>query len=361
MGSSNENSFYGAVKNPWDLERVPGGSSGGSAAAVAAQLAPAATGTDTGGSIRQPAAFCGLTGLKPTYGAVSRYGMIAYASSLDQAGPMTRTAQDAALMMDVLAGHDAKDSTSIQRPTANHTASLNDSVEGLTIGLPKEYFSDNLDADIGKLLDDAIKVYEGMGASFKEISLSHADDAIPAYYIIAPAEASANLSRFDGVRYGHRCDGPEDLEDLYKRTRAEGFGDEVKRRILVGTYALSAGFYDAYYRQAQKIRRLIKNDFSQAFNDVDMILAPTAPSPAFKIGEKSADPVQMYLEDIFTISVNLAGLPAISLPCGQKAGLPVGMQLIGNAFSDARILNAAHQFQQHTDWHQLVADFAKQG
>ncbi|CAA0079295.1 Glutamyl-tRNA(Gln) amidotransferase subunit A [BD1-7 clade bacterium] len=361
MGSSNENSFYGAVKNPWDLERVPGGSSGGSAAAVAAHLAPAATGTDTGGSIRQPAAFCGLTGLKPTYGAVSRYGMIAYASSLDQAGPMARTAEDAALMMNVMAGFDAKDSTSIQREHDNYVADLDKGLDGLKIGMPKEYFSDQLDGNIAAAIDAAVKTYESLGATIQEVTLPQTQNAIPAYYIIAPAEASANLQRFDGVRYGHRCDNPRNLEDLYARTRAEGFGEEVQRRILVGTYALSAGFYDAYYRQAQKIRRLVKNDFNQAFDNVDLILAPTAPSTAFRIGEKSADPVQMYQEDIFTISVNLAGLPAISLPCGEDAGLPIGMQLIGNAFSDSRLLNAAHKYQQATDWHQRVAAFAKQG
>ncbi|CAA0081145.1 Glutamyl-tRNA(Gln) amidotransferase subunit A [BD1-7 clade bacterium] len=361
MGSSNENSFYGAVKNPWDLERVPGGSSGGSAAAVAAHLAPAATGTDTGGSIRQPAAFCGLTGLKPTYGAVSRYGMIAYASSLDQAGPMARTAEDAALMMNVMAGFDAKDSTSIQREHDNYVADLDKGLDGLKIGMPKEYFSDQLDSNIAAAIDAAVKTYESLGATIQEVTLPQTQNAIPAYYIIAPAEASANLQRFDGVRYGHRCDDPRNLEDLYERTRAEGFGEEVQRRILVGTYALSAGFYDAYYRQAQKIRRLVKNDFNQAFDNVDLILAPTAPSTAFRIGEKSADPVQMYQEDIFTISVNLAGLPAISLPCGEDAGLPIGMQLIGNAFSDSRLLNAAHKYQQATDWHQRVAAFAKQG
>ncbi len=358
MGSSNETSFYGAVKNPWDLERVPGGSSGGSAAAVAAMLAPAATGSDTGGSIRQPAALCGLTGLKPTYGAVSRFGMIAFASSLDQAGPIAKTAEDAAILMNTLAGFDAKDSTSIERQKEDYTASLNNSIQGLKIGLPKEFFSDDLDPQVAELVNNAIKTLEKAGASFKEVSLPNSEYSVPAYYVVAPAEASANLQRFDGVRYGYRCDNPEDLMDLYCRTRGEGFGDEVKRRLLVGTYALSAGFYDAYYNKAQKIRRLIKNDFSAAFNDVDLILSPTSPSTAFKIGEKSNDPVQMYLEDIYTIAVNLAGLPAISVPCGLKDGLPVGLQLIGNAFSDAHILNVAHQFQQLTDWHTQCAPYA---
>ena len=361
MGSSNETSFYGAVKNPWDLERVPGGSSGGAAACVAAMLAPASTGSDTGGSIRQPAALCGLTGLKPTYGAVSRFGMIAFASSLDQAGPIAKTAEDAAILMNTLAGFDEKDSTSIERDKEDYTAKLNDKLDGLKIGLPKEFFSADLDPEIATLVNNAIKELEKAGATFKEISLPNSEYSVPAYYVVAPAEASANLQRFDGVRYGYRCDNPVDLMDMYCRTRSEGFGDEVKRRILVGTYALSAGFYDAYYNQAQKIRRLIKNDFSAAFNDVDLILSPTTPSPAFKIGEKTNDPVQMYLEDIYTIAVNLAGLPAISVPCGLKDNLPVGLQLIGNAFDDARVLNVAHQFQQLTDWHTLCAPFASKG
>jgi aspartyl-tRNA(Asn)/glutamyl-tRNA(Gln) amidotransferase subunit A len=360
MGSSNETSFYGAVKNPWDVTRVPGGSSGGSAAAVAANFAPASTGSDTGGSIRQPATFCGLTGLKPTYGLVSRYGMIAFASSLDQAGPLTRTAEDAALMMNVLAGFDEKDSTSMQRPKEDFTTSLNNGISGLKIGLPKEYFSSDLDSDIAEKIQAAVKLLESAGAIIKEVSLPHSNLSVSAYYVVAPAEASANLSRFDGVRYGYRCDSPQNLEDLYKRTRAEGFGEEVKRRILVGTYALSAGFYDAYYRQAQKIRRLIQNDFLTAFNDVDVILGPTTPSPAFKLGSKNADPVQMYLEDIYTIAVNLAGLPAISIPCGLKNDLPIGLQLIGKAFDDSLLLNVAHQFQQLSDWHLKTANFAKQ-
>lgn len=356
MGSSNETSFYGAVKNPWDTSAVPGGSSGGSAAAVAAQLAPAATGTDTGGSIRQPAALCGLTGLKPTYGRVSRYGMIAFASSLDQGGPMSRNAEDAALMLQVMAGFDAKDSTSLDREVPNYSASLNDSIEGLRIGLPKEYFAEGLDSEIAAAVDAAVKVYEGLGAKIVDISLPHTELAVPCYYVIAPAEASTNLSRYDGVRYGYRCEDPQDLRDLYTRTRAEGFGEEVKRRILVGTYALSAGFYDAYYRKAQQIRRLIKQDFTEAFAEVDVIAGPTTPNPAFGLGEKSNDPVQMYLEDIYTIAVNLAGLPAMSLPCGFSQGKPVGLQLIGRDFSEAQLLNIAHQFQVATDWHQKTPE-----
>ncbi|MGK0442402.1 MAG: aspartyl-tRNA(Asn)/glutamyl-tRNA(Gln) amidotransferase subunit A [Pseudohongiellaceae bacterium] len=351
MGSSNENSFYGAVKNPWDKETVPGGSSGGSAAAVAAQLAPAATGTDTGGSIRQPAALCGLTGLKPTYGRVSRFGMIAFASSLDQAGPMTHTAEDAAIMMNVMAGHDAKDSTSMDKAVPDYTANLNKDLNGLTIGLPREYFGEGLSPEIEKNVQAAIKEYQAQGATIKEISLPHTELAIPCYYIIAPSEASANLSRFDGVRYGYRCKDPKDLYDLYARSREEGFGEEVKRRILVGTYALSAGFYEAYYNKAQQIRRLIRNDFVNAFNDVDVIMGPTTPSPAFKLGEKSNDPVTMYLEDIYTIAVNLAGLPGMSIPVGFADNKPCGLQIIGNYFDESRLLNTAHRFQQATDWH----------
>ncbi|MCK5881689.1 MAG: Asp-tRNA(Asn)/Glu-tRNA(Gln) amidotransferase subunit GatA [Sinobacterium sp.] len=355
MGSSNESSFYGAVKNPWNTDYVPGGSSGGSAAAVAAGLAPAATGTDTGGSIRQPAALCGLTGLKPTYGRVSRYGMIAFASSLDQAGPMTQTAEDAAILMNVMQGHDAKDSTSIARPQEDFTANLNQSLQGLRIGLPKEYFPEDLDGEIAKQVQAAVKLLENAGAIIVDISLPLTEMAVPAYYVVAPAEASANLARFDGVRYGYRCDNPTDLQDMYMRTRSEGFGEEVQRRILVGTYSLSAGFVDAYYHQAMKIRRLIKNDFTNAFEQCDVILGPTTPSPAFKLGEKTNDPVQMYLEDIFTIAANLAGLPAMSLPCGMKDSLPVGLQLIGNHFEESRILNVAHQYQQISDWHKLRA------
>ncbi|WP_339340023.1 Asp-tRNA(Asn)/Glu-tRNA(Gln) amidotransferase subunit GatA [uncultured Oceanicoccus sp.] len=354
MGSSNESSFYGAVKNPWNTDCVPGGSSGGSAAAVAAQLAPASTGTDTGGSIRQPAALCGITGLKPTYGRVSRYGMIAFASSLDQGGPMTRSAEDAALMLNVMAGFDSKDSTSIDKAVPDYTATLNEDLSGLTIGLPKEYFGEGLTPAIEQAVQAAIKEYESMGASVKEISLPNTDLAVPCYYIIAPSEASANLSRFDGVRYGYRCENPEDLQDLYTRTREEGFGEEVKRRILVGTYALSAGFYDAYYRKAQQIRRLIKHDFVAAFKDVDIIMGPTVPNTAFALGEKSNDPISMYLEDIYTISTNLAGLPGMSIPAGLVDGKPAGLQLTGNYFAEAKLLNVAHQFQQATDWHQQI-------
>lgn len=359
MGSSNETSFYGSVKNPWNTNCVPGGSSGGSAAAVAALLAPAATGTDTGGSIRQPAALCNLSGLKPTYGRVSRYGMIAFASSLDQAGPMARTAEDCAIMLNVMQGVDEKDSTSMNVPTEDFCQGLNKPLTGLRIGLPKEFFTEDLDSEIAHQVEAAVKVLTELGASCKEISLKNNQYAVPAYYVIAPAEASANLSRFDGVRYGYRCDNPKDLQDLYCRTRGEGFGEEVKRRILVGTYALSAGFYDAYYRQAQKIRRLIKNDFDQAFEEVDIILGPTTPAPAFKIGEKSSDPIQMYLEDVYTIAANLAGLPAMSIPCGRKNELPIGLQLIGPAFAEARILQVAHQYQQNSDWHLQTAAMAE--
>lgn len=361
MGSSCETSFYGPVRNPWDTTRVPGGSSGGSAAAVAAALVPAATASDTGGSIRQPASLCGLTGFKPTYGMVSRYGMIAFASSLDQAGTLTRTAEDAALMMNVMAGHDKRDSTSMANPTADFSAGLQQSLAGLRIGLPKEFFSSDLHPAIATLIQVAVKTLEQAGASCHEISLPHNHLSIPAYYVIGPAEAATNLSRFDGVRYGYRCNNPADLHDLYTRTRAEGFGDEVKRRILIGTYALSAGYYDAYYMQALKIRRLIKQDFDQAFTTVDVILGPTATSTAFRLGEKHNDPVQMYLGDIFTIGANLAGLPAMSVPCGFNNQLPVGLQLIGPAFSDARLLNVAHQYQQLTDWHTQYADLAVTG
>ncbi|WP_166264298.1 Asp-tRNA(Asn)/Glu-tRNA(Gln) amidotransferase subunit GatA [Marinobacter caseinilyticus] len=356
MGSSSESSYFGATTNPWGERRVPGGSSGGSAAAVAARLVPAATATDTGGSIRQPAALCGITGLKPTYGRVSRYGMIAFASSLDQGGTMARTAEDNALMLNVMAGFDPKDSTSIDREVPDYTASLNDSLKGLRIGLPKEYFTDQLSSEMNNVVREAIREYEKLGATVQEISLPHADLAIAAYYVIAPAECSANLSRFDGVRYGYRCEAPRDLMDLYTRTRAEGFGAEVKRRILVGTYALSAGYFDAYYLKAQKVRRLIQQDFINAFKQVDVIMSPTTPSPAFIQGEKTDDPVTMYLEDIFTISTNLAGLPAMSVPAGLMEGLPVGLQIIGDYFSEARLLNAAHQYQQVTDWHQLSPD-----
>ncbi|MDN2661326.1 Asp-tRNA(Asn)/Glu-tRNA(Gln) amidotransferase subunit GatA [Neptunomonas sp. CHC150] len=351
MGSSNENSYYGACRNPWDTARVPGGSSGGSAAAVAAGLAPAATGTDTGGSIRQPAAFCNLTGLKPTYGRVSRFGMIAYASSLDQGGPMARTAHDCALMLNVMAGVDGNDSTSADYPVADYTATLDQPLSGLKIGLPKEFFSEQLNPEIATLVQSAIKEYEALGATVKEVSLPNTALSVPAYYIIAPSEASSNLSRFDGVRYGHRCSAPKDLEDMYKRTRGEGFGSEVKRRILVGTYALSEGFYDAYYKKAQQIRRLIQQDFVRVLSDVDVIMGPTTPTTAFNIGEKTTDPVEMYMEDIFTLSLNLAGLPGMSIPCGFSNGLPVGLQIIGNYFAEEKLLNVAHKYQQATDWH----------
>ena len=353
MGSTNESSFYGACKNPWDTSRVPGGSSGGSAAAVAARLTPAATGSDTGGSIRQPAAFCGITGIKPTYGRVSRYGMVAYASSLDQGGPMARSAEDCALMLNVMAGQDSMDSTSSAQPTEDYTASLNNSLQGLKIGVPKEFMSADLDSAMAAQIETAIKQLESLGATIKEVSLPNTRMSIPAYYIIAPAEASSNLSRFDGVRYGYRCENPQDLEDLYKRTRGEGFGSEVKRRIMVGPYALCAGYYDAYYNKAQQIRRLIQQDFMRIFEEVDVIVGPTTPSPAFTIGEKVNDPVAMYMEDIFTLSLNLAGLPGMSVPCGQVNGLPVGLQLIGNYFDEARLLNVAHQYQQNTEWHTL--------
>ena len=351
MGSANESSHYGAVKNPWNLEHVPGGSSGGSAAAVAARLLPAATGTDTGGSIRQPAALTSLTGLKPTYGRVSRWGMIAYASSLDQGGPMARTAEDCALLLQGMAGFDPKDSTSIDEPVPDYSAALNGSLQGLRIGLPKEYFGAGLDPRIADLIQASVKELEKLGAVIKEISLPNMQHAIPAYYVIAPAEASSNLSRFDGVRFGYRCDNPKDLTDLYKRSRGEGFGSEVQRRIMVGTYALSAGYYDAYYLKAQKIRRLIKNDFMAAFEGVDVILGPTTPNLAWKIGAKNADPVAAYLEDVYTITANLAGLPGLSMPAGFVDGLPVGVQLLAPYFQEGRLLNVAHQYQQVTDWH----------
>ncbi len=351
MGSSNETSFYGPVKNPWDLGTVPGGSSGGSAAAVAARLVPGATGTDTGGSIRQPAAFCGITGLKPTYGLVSRWGMIAFASSLDQAGPMARTAEDCALLLEGMAGFDPKDSTSVERPVEAYSANLEGSLEGLRIGLPKEFFGEGLDPEIGTLIQSAVAEYEKLGAKVVEVSLPNMKLAGPAYYVVAPAECSSNLARLDGVRYGYRCENPKDLKDLYMRSRGEGFGAEVKRRILIGTYALSAGYYDAYYLKAQKIRRLISEDFRTAFESVDVIMGPTSPSVAFGFGEKSQDPIAMYLSDIYTIAVNLAGLPGMSVPVGFSKNLPVGMQIIGNYFSEQKLLNVAHRYQQVTDWH----------
>lgn len=354
MGSSNETSFYGPVKNPWNTERVPGGSSGGSAASVAARLAPVATGTDTGGSIRQPSSLCNLTGLKPTYGRVSRYGMIAFASSLDQAGPMTANAEDAAMLLNAMSGFDERDSTCVDREVPDYTVTLNDSLSGLRIGLPKEYFGEGLDPAVAATIETAIKQFEKLGATVKEISLPNTHLAVPTYYVVAPAECSSNLSRMDGVRFGHRAENPKDLLDLYQRSRGEGFGDEVKRRIMMGTYALSAGYYDAYYLKAQQCRRLISNDFQQAFEEVDVIMGPTAPTTAFKLGDKSNDPVAMYLADIYTISTNLAGLPGMSIPAGFVDGLPAGLQIIGNYFEEARLLNVAHQYQQQTDWHQQI-------
>ena len=351
MGSSNETSFYGAVKNPWNKHAVAGGSSGGSAAAVAAQLAVCVTGTDTGGSIRQPAAFCGVSGIKPTYGRVSRYGMIAYASSLDQGGSMARSAKDCAILLQSMAGFDSKDSTSVDVPVPDYCADLDKPLTGLKIGLPKEFFTADLNADMAKALDAAIEEYKKLGADIKEISMPNLKYAIPAYYVIASAECSSNLSRYDGVRFGYRCENPADLNDLYTRSRGEAFGKEVKRRILMGTYALSAGYYDAYYFKAQQVRRLISEDFKQALNEVDVIFSPVTPTPAFNIGEKLANPIEMYLADIYTIAINLAGLPAMSIPAGFMGGLPVGLQLIGNYFDEARLLNVAHAYQQVTNWH----------
>lgn len=354
MGSSNETSFYGAVINPWAVDCVPGGSSGGSAAAIAARLAPGATATDTGGSIRQPAALCGITGLKPTYGRVSRWGMIAFASSLDQGGPMARTAEDCALLLHSMAGFDEKDSTCIDHEVPDYRATLGNSISGLRIGVPKEYFSEGLDVGTEQAVRVALAVLEAQGAELVEISLPNTGLSVPAYYVIAPAEASANLSRFDGVKYGYRCEDPKDLQDLYSRTRAEGFGEEVQRRILIGTYCLSAGYYDAYYGKAQQVRQLIKQDFTSAFKEIDVIMGPTCPSPAFKFGSKGDDPVAMYLEDIYTIATNLAGLPGMSVPCGMVDDKPVGLQIIGNYFDEALMLNIAHQYQQTTDWHNAV-------
>ena len=352
MGSSNETSFYGPVKNPWDVKTVPGGSSGGSAAAVAARLAPAATGTDTGGSIRQPAALTGICGLKPTYGLVSRYGMIAFASSLDQAGPMAKTAEDLGLMMNVMAGFDARDSTSLEHGKEDYTRDLAKPLAGLKIGLPKEYFAEGLNADVVKAVEAAIEEYRKLGAETVEVSLPNSQLSIPVYYVLAPAEASSNLARFDGVRYGYRAADYKDLADMYQKTRAEGFGAEVKRRILIGTYVLSAGYYDAYYLKAQQVRRLIAQDFVEAFKQCDVIMGPTSPTTAFNLGSKSDDPVSMYLSDIYTIAVNLAGLPGMSIPCGfGDNGLPVGLQVVGNYFAEAKMLNVAHQFQLATDWH----------
>ena len=353
MGSSNETSYYGPVKNPWDTSKVPGGSSGGSAAAVAAGLAPIATGTDTGGSIRQPAALCGITGVKPTYGRVSRWGMIAFASSLDQAGPMCHTAEDCAAMMNVMSGHDPKDSTSIQRAKENYLTGISDPIKGLKIGVPKEFFSEGLDPEVEKIIERGINEYKKLGAEIVEISLPNNHLSIPVYYVIAPAEASSNLSRYDGVRYGYRTKEYDDLMEMYCKTREEGFGEEVKRRIMIGTYVLSAGYYDAYYLKAQKIRRLISEDFKKAFENCDVILGPSAPSVAFPIGEKKEDPLKMYMQDVYTISTNLAGLPGLSMPAGLMNELPVGIQLIGNYFSEAKLLNIANIFQMNTDWHNL--------
>ncbi|MBI3188854.1 MAG: Asp-tRNA(Asn)/Glu-tRNA(Gln) amidotransferase subunit GatA [Gammaproteobacteria bacterium] len=356
MGSSNETSFYGAVKNPWNTAAVPGGSSGGSAAAVAARLAPVATGTDTGGSIRQPAALCGITGLKPTYGRVSRYGMIAFASSLDQAGPMAQNAEDCALLLNAISGFDERDSTSLDKPVPNYSADLNRDIKGLKIGLPKEFFGEGMAPGVREVVNTAIEQYRSMGAEIIEISLPNSHLSVPVYYVVAPAECSSNLSRFDGVRFGYRCKDPQDLEDLYKRSRGEGFGSEVKRRIMIGAYALSAGYYDAYYLKAQQLRRMISDDFTRAFQKVDVIMGPTAPDVAFNIGEKTSDPVAMYLSDIYTIAVNLAGLPGMSIPAGFSNKLPVGLQLIGNYFDESRLLNVAHQYQLATNWHKQIPE-----
>ena len=353
MGSSNETSYFGPVQNPWDIRAVPGGSSGGSAAAVAARLTPAATGTDTGGSIRQPAALCGITGIKPSYGRVSRYGMIAFASSLDQGGPMSRTAEDAALLLNVMAGFDERDSTSVNQPVPDFTRTLGNDIRGLRIGLPREFFGEGLSADVAKAVEAAIAEFKKLGAQVVDVDLANSRLAIPCYYVLAPAEASSNLARYDGVRYGYRAPEYKDLADMYAKTRAQGFGPEVKRRIMIGTYALSAGYYDAYYLQAQKLRRLITDDFNRAFEQCDVIMGPTSPTTAFDAGAKTDDPVAMYLNDIYTISVNLAGLPGMSIPVGFGADQrPVGLQIIGKYFDEARLLNVAHQYQQVTDWHQ---------
>lgn len=354
MGSSSESSFYGPVRNPWDLAAVPGGSSGGSAAAVAARLVSAATGTDTGGSIRQPAALCGITGIKPSYGRVSRYGMIAFASSLDQGGPLAQTAQDCAILLNAISGFDPLDSTSLKQPVPDYTANLAAPLNGVRFGIPKEYFSAGLDPQVAAVIQDAIKILAQCGGLIKPISLPNTHLAVPTYYVIAPAEASSNLARYDGVRYGHRCSTPHNLLDLYMRSRSEGFGAEVKRRIMIGTYTLSAGYYDAYYLKAQKLRRLISDDFQRAFTEVDVIIGPTSPTVAFNIGEKTADPVTMYLSDIYTIAINLAGLPGLSMPVGFVNSRPVGMQLIGNYWRESALLNVAHRYQQETDWHQRI-------
>ena len=360
MGSSNETSFYGPVKNPWDETRVPGGSSGGSAAAVAARLAPLATATDTGGSIRQPAALCGVTGIKPTYGRVSRYGMIAFASSLDQAGVITVSAEDAALTLQAMAGFDPRDSTSVDEPVPDYRAALDAPLAGMKVGILKEFFGEGLAAEVEKPVREALAELVKLGAVVREVSLPSLPLSVPTYYVVAPAECSSNLARFDGVRFGHRCENPRDLRDLYDRSRAEGFGAEVKRRIMTGAYVLSAGYYDAYYIKAQKVRALITDEFRRAFQDVDLLLCPTSPTVAFGIGDKASDPITMYLNDIYTIGANLAGLPALSMPCGFAGGLPVGVQLIGPHFGEAKLLNAAHQYQQATDWHlKAPAGFAE--
>ncbi len=354
MGSSNETSYYGPVKNPWDTSKVPGGSSGGSAAAVAARLAPVATGTDTGGSIRQPGALTGLTGFKPTYGRVSRYGMIAFASSLDQAGVLAQSAEDAALVLGAMAGHDPRDSTSVNAPVPDYAAGLEKPVKGLKIGIIREFFGEGLEARTGDAVRAAIEAFRVQGASVVEVSLPNLPLSVPTYYVVAPAECSSNLSRYDGVRFGHRCAEPRDLMDLYKRTRGEGFGAEVKRRIMTGTYVLSAGYYDAYYLKAQKVRSLINADFKRAFGEVDVLMGPTTPTPAFAIGAKTDDPILMYLNDIYTIGANLAGLPAVSAPCGVVDGLPVGLQIIGPHFAEERLLATAHAWQRETDWHRRL-------
>ena len=359
MGSSNETSYFGPVKNPWDTGMVPGGSSGGSAAAVGARIVPAATATDTGGSIRQPAALCGVTGLKPTYGRVSRYGMIAFASSLDQGGVIAASAEDAALVLGAMAGFDANDSTSVDRPVPDYAAALNRRVKGLRIGLLKEFFEKGLDPEVEKRIREALAVYQALGAELREVSLPSLPLSVPTYYVVAPAECSSNLARFDGVRFGHRCENPKDLTDLYRRSRGEGFGAEVKRRIMTGTYVLSAGYYDAYYLQAQKVRQLINRDFERAFGEVDVLMGPTTPTPAFALGSKTSDPITMYLNDIYTIGANLAGLPALSIPCGFVGKLPVGLQLVGPHFGEERILGAAHAYQKETDWHRRVPESFK--
>ena len=354
MGSSNENSYFGPVRNPWNPQLVPGGSSGGSAAAVAARLTPGATGTDTGGSIRQPAALCGITGMKPTYGRVSRYGMIAFGSSLDQGGTLTASAADAALMLREMAGFDARDSTSVDTPVPDYVAALEEPVAGLRIGVLAEFFDKGLDADNERCVREALRILESLGASVRQVSLPNLPLSVPVYYVVAPAECSSNLARYDGVRFGHRCENPRDLGDMYRRSRGEGFGAEVKRRIMTGTYVLSAGYYDAYYLKAQRVRALINADFVRAFESVDVLIGPTTPTPAFPIGAKTDDPITMYLNDIYTIGANLAGLPAISVPCGFAQGLPVGLQIVGPHFSEARVLGTAHAFQRATDWHTRI-------